>query len=65
MKVITAIYLNCRPDLRDEWLTGTEVDDVSDAQVSPRVMIRASGLLIVVLGSRASSSTSGEILLVY
>lgn len=34
MKVITAIYLNCRPDLRDEWLTGTEVDDVGDAQVS-------------------------------
>jgi hypothetical protein len=33
MKVITSIYLNCRPDLRDEWLTGTEVDDVSDAQV--------------------------------
>ncbi|KAI3596748.1 cell cycle arrest in response to pheromone-related protein [Moniliophthora roreri] len=31
MKVITAIYLNCRPDLRDEWLTGTEVDDVTDA----------------------------------
>ncbi|KAF9263661.1 N1221-domain-containing protein [Marasmius fiardii PR-910] len=31
MKVITAIYLNCRPDLRDEWLTGGEVDDVSDA----------------------------------
>lgn len=34
MKVITSIYLNCRPDLRDEWLTGTEVDDVSDAQVN-------------------------------
>lgn len=34
MKVITSIYLNCRPDLRDEWLTGNEVDDVSDAQVS-------------------------------
>lgn len=33
MKVITSIYLNCRPDLRDEWLTGNEVDDVSDAQV--------------------------------
>src|ERR1700731_3001717 len=33
MKVITSIYLNCRPELRDEWLTGTEVDDVSDAQV--------------------------------
>lgn len=35
MKVITSIYLNCRPDLRDEWLTGNEVDDVSDAQVLP------------------------------
>ncbi|KII95814.1 hypothetical protein PLICRDRAFT_98306 [Plicaturopsis crispa FD-325 SS-3] len=34
MKVITSIYLNCRPDLRDEWLTGTEVDDVTDAQAS-------------------------------
>ncbi|KAG7097243.1 hypothetical protein E1B28_004613 [Marasmius oreades] len=31
MKVITAIYLSCRPDLRDEWLTGGEVDDVGDA----------------------------------
>ncbi|KAM0755828.1 hypothetical protein T439DRAFT_13398 [Meredithblackwellia eburnea MCA 4105] len=26
MKVITAIYLHCRPDLRDEWLTGIDVD---------------------------------------
>lgn len=34
MKVITTIYLNCRPDLRDEWLTGTEVDDAQDALVS-------------------------------
>jgi len=24
MKVITSIYLNCRPDLRDEWLSGTD-----------------------------------------
>ncbi|KNZ80042.1 Protein FAM40A [Termitomyces sp. J132] len=32
MKVITSIYLNCRPDLRDEWLTGSEVDDATDAQ---------------------------------
>ncbi|KZS97748.1 hypothetical protein SISNIDRAFT_423128 [Sistotremastrum niveocremeum HHB9708] len=31
MKVITQIYMNCRPDLRDEWLTGTEVDDLGDA----------------------------------
>ena len=33
MKVITSIYLNCRPDLRDEWLAGTEPDDAADAQV--------------------------------
>ncbi|PFH52639.1 hypothetical protein AMATHDRAFT_139711 [Amanita thiersii Skay4041] len=32
MKVITSIYLNCRPDLRDEWLTGIEVEDPADAQ---------------------------------
>ena len=34
MQVITAIYLNCRPDLRDEWLSGNEVDDLTEAQVS-------------------------------
>jgi hypothetical protein len=33
MQVITSIYLNCRPDLRDEWLTGNEVDDVGEGQV--------------------------------
>ena len=33
MKIITSIYLQCRPDLRDEWLTGTEADDAGDAQV--------------------------------
>ncbi|KAJ4472209.1 hypothetical protein J3R30DRAFT_3298611 [Lentinula aciculospora] len=38
MKVITAIYLNCRPDLRDEWLTGTEVDDISDASAQEQAL---------------------------
>ncbi len=33
MQVITSIYLNCRPDLRDEWLTGNEVDDLGEGQV--------------------------------
>jgi hypothetical protein len=34
MKVITAIYLNCRPDLRDEWLTTIDVDtDLDDSLV--------------------------------
>lgn len=32
MKVITAIYLRCRPDLRDEWLSGADVDgDVEES----------------------------------
>ncbi|KAI1814538.1 N1221-domain-containing protein [Poronia punctata] len=26
MRVITAVYLHCRPDLRDEWLAGSSVD---------------------------------------
>ena len=34
MQVITSIYLNCRPDLRDEWLTGNEVDDLGEGQVN-------------------------------
>lgn len=34
MKVITAIYLHCRPDLRDEWLAGIDVDaDVEESLV--------------------------------
>lgn len=32
MRVITAIYLYCRPELRDEWLAGSDVDaDVEEA----------------------------------
>ncbi|KAI0774182.1 N1221-domain-containing protein [Fomes fomentarius] len=38
MQVITAIYLNCRPDLRDEWLTGIEVDDAYDAQAQEQAL---------------------------
>lgn len=26
MRVITAVYLHCRPELRDEWLAGGDVD---------------------------------------
>jgi hypothetical protein len=34
MKVITAIYLNCRPELRDEWLGGTDQEtELEDAMV--------------------------------
>ncbi|KAF8639788.1 hypothetical protein AX17_001048 [Amanita inopinata Kibby_2008] len=38
MKVITSIYLNCRPDLRDEWLTGIEVEDPADAQAQEQAL---------------------------
>jgi hypothetical protein len=35
MKVITSIYLNCRPELRDDWLAGTDQDsELEDALVS-------------------------------
>lgn len=41
MKVITAIYLNCRPDLRDEWLCGNDVEvEPDDAYVSLREISR-------------------------
>jgi len=38
MKVITSIYLNCRPDLRDEWLAGIEPDDAGDAQAQEQAL---------------------------
>lgn len=34
MKIITSIYLNCRPDLRNDWLVGVEADlEAEDAMV--------------------------------
>jgi hypothetical protein len=63
MKVITSIYLNCRPDLRDEWLTGTEVDDVSDAQVSCFTDLELSSIQpSASLGPGASSPASCQVL---
>src|SRR2546429_7725074 len=33
MRVITAVYLYCRPELRDDWLAGSDVDaEVEEAQ---------------------------------
>lgn len=26
MRVITAVYLHCRPELRDDWLAGSDID---------------------------------------
>lgn len=42
MKVITSIYLNCRPDLRDEWLQGTEAEDAVEALVRTPLIIVVS-----------------------
>lgn len=33
MRVITAIYLHCKPELRDEWLCGGDVDAVVEEAV--------------------------------
>ena len=33
MRVITAIYLHCRPELRDEWLCGADVDGAIEEAV--------------------------------
>lgn len=56
MKTITAIYLNCKPALRDEWLAITDVDtDVDDSNV------RLAGLSLSVssLIGRLQSTEAG------
>jgi hypothetical protein len=35
MRIITAIYLTCRPALREEWMTGLESEsDIEESAVS-------------------------------
>ena len=62
MQVITAIYLNCRPDLRDEWLSGNEVDDLTEAQVIVGSWERFSPVLTVPPGARTRAQTPCQIL---
>jgi len=62
MQVITAIYLNCRPDLRDEWLSGNEVDDLTEAQVIARLWNTFSSTLIVLAGTRTCAQAPCQIL---
>lgn len=40
MKLITAIYLNCRPDLRDEWLATMEVEEAKDSPTNVETFLR-------------------------
>lgn len=45
MKTITSIYLNCRPELRDEWLSGTDLEtELEDALVSA-IRLKSSTIL--------------------
>ncbi|KAF5647724.1 hypothetical protein F25303_5129 [Fusarium sp. NRRL 25303] len=41
MRVITAIYLHCRPELKDEWLAGSDVDAEVDAALPLEQALRS------------------------
>ena len=41
MRVITAVYLNLRPELRDDWLAGSDVDAEVDESVPLEQALRA------------------------
>ncbi|KAK0556361.1 Factor arrest protein 11 [Tilletia horrida] len=41
MKLITAIYLNCRPELRDEWLAGMDIDGGLEDSLPQEQALRA------------------------
>lgn len=56
MQVITSIYLQCRPDLRDEWLTGNEADDVSEGQASHHKRMLFHGTRLTILRQAQESA---------
>ena len=41
MRVITAVYLHCRPDLRDEWLAGCDVEMAVDESLPLEQALRS------------------------
>ncbi|KAF2202306.1 hypothetical protein GQ43DRAFT_369455 [Delitschia confertaspora ATCC 74209] len=41
MRVITAVYLHCRPELRDDWLAGSDVDAAVDDSIPLEQALRA------------------------
>lgn len=41
MRVITAVYLHCRPDLRDEWLAGGDIDGEVEASLPQEQALRS------------------------
>lgn len=64
MKVITAIYLNCRPDLRDEWLSGADIDgDVEESlpqEQALRGLVKYYNQSRIGSPSNTSSGLSGQ-----
>jgi hypothetical protein len=43
MRIITAIYLTCRPALREEWMTGLESEsDIEESAVRAFIAYRRS-----------------------
>lgn len=41
MRVITAVYLHCRPELRDDWLAGSDVDSEVEEALPLEQALRA------------------------
>ncbi|RCI08683.1 hypothetical protein L249_4856 [Ophiocordyceps polyrhachis-furcata BCC 54312] len=41
MRVITSVYLHCRPELRDEWLAGSDVDAVVESALPLEQALRS------------------------
>lgn len=41
MRVITSVYLHCRPELRDEWLAGSDVDSEVEESLPLEQALRA------------------------
>ena len=62
MKVITSIYMSIRPDLRDEWLTGTEPDDGQDRQERLLLLCMRQRIDQSTAGPRARLEASGQVL---
>ena len=61
MKVITAIYLNCRPELRDEWLSGQDQEiEMEDALVCSAIAYESQAKLMY-----SRKSTPCELLLAF
>lgn len=58
MRVITSVYLHCRPELRDEWLSGGEVERGVEESVGLEMGIR--GLTFWGLGRRYRDKMGGR-----